>query len=47
MRTSVSRPERSVTCTNVSLKEAKRCATAKTSSPSAALGPRPALSLLV
>ena len=38
-RTRVSRPDRSVTCTKVSLKEAKRWATANTSSPSTVLGP--------
>jgi len=45
-RTRVSRPDRSVTCTKVSLKEAKRWATANTSSPSTVLGPS-SVSLLI
>jgi hypothetical protein len=38
-RTMVSRPDRSVTCTNVSLKDANMCATPNTSSPSRTCGP--------
>ena len=39
-RHKVSLPDRSVTCTKVSLKEAKICATPNTSSPSRVAGPR-------
>ena len=44
-RTRVSRPDRSVTCTNVSLNDAKMCATPKSVSPSVSLGPRVVTSL--
>merc|ERR1719478_503216 len=43
-RQKVSRPDRSVTWTKVSLKEAKMCATANTCSPSGTLGPKRATS---
>lgn len=46
-RTRVSRPDRSVMCTKVSLKEANKCATAKTSSPSTRLLVGSALFLFV